>query len=725
MPTGSANTAGPEHASLVGEWLQAVSIHRDARMPEDELRSVLTELSTTLLAQLTTETFDPEAGAAVGRTLVHARLTAPEALAATVSTLGRYLLPAAGQGAVQRCGEQEVRHRLTRLQGTLAAGYVTALHEHTLSERETERRSMLTARVEATRAVQTSEARFRGVFESAGIGIGISGLDGQLLEVNQSLTEMLGYAAQPLLSNRLQQFTHPDEASSVTDALASLLRGERDHYQADRRFRRSDGEMVWTHLTISVVRDPLGAPQHAIVLLEDVTDRRQLYARLAHQATHDPLTGLPNRAMFHERLASMFALDEKDARFSLCYLDLDGFKVVNDSVGHAIGDELLTRVAGRLHAALAGPGRLLARLGGDEFVVLTERSSGQQDAVWVARTALRAARTCLTHSGQEVRITASAGVVERPVAGSNAADALRSVDITLYWAKAEGKDRWETFDAQRDAQQTARYRLGAQLPSALERGEFFVLYQPIVRLPDRRLMATEALVRWRHPKQGVLAPGSFIHLAEDNDMIIELGHWVLRESCRQAEQWWRQDPASAPTVSVNLSARQCGQKDLPDQVARVLSETGLPASRLQLELTESAVMRDGRPLEALWELSAMGVRVVLDDFGTGYSNLSYLRRVPVSGLKIDRSFVRGMREEQRTDPVEERIVAALNQLARAMDLTVTVEGVETAPQAERLTRLGCDLGQGLLFGGPGPAGPLGPLDATKLPDALHVGEQAL
>jgi EAL domain-containing protein (putative c-di-GMP-specific phosphodiesterase class I) len=228
----------------------------------------------------------------------------------------------------------------------------------------------------------------------------------------------------------------------------------------------------------------------------------------------------------------------------------------------------------------------------------------------------------------------------------------------------------------------------------------------------------------------VLAPADFIHLAEDTGMIVELGRWVLEEACRQAELWWRRDPAGAPAVSVNLSARQCAEEDLPARVAKVLSDTGLPAGRLQLELTESAVMPGGRPLAALWDLAEAGVRVALDDFGTGYSNLSYLRTLPVTGLKIDRSFIQGL-GTGRPAPgpsgapeVQERIVAALTQLARAMDLVVTAEGVETPAQAELLTRLGADLGQGLLFGGPGPAGPRGPLDSARLPEALHIGEQA-
>ncbi|OIV35832.1 hypothetical protein BIV57_19640 [Mangrovactinospora gilvigrisea] len=439
----------------------------------------------------------------------------------------------------------------------------------------------------------------------------------------------------------------------------------------------------------------------------------------------DPLTGLTDRAGFHERLAAVFRDAPPGARLGLCYLDLDGFKEVNDTAGHQVGDELLTRVARRLHDALAGPGRLVARLGGDEFVVLLERSSGPADAEWVARTALRAADCAFGKPGQEVRITASAGVVERPVAGTDAADAMRAADMTLYWAKAAGKGRFAVFDAQRDARQTARYRLGAQLPRALERGEFFVLYQPIVRLPDGFPVAAEALVRWRHPEHGVLAPGQFIHLAEDNGMIAELGRFVLEKACRQAEAWRRRDPARAPSVSVNLSPRQCADEGLAGEVDRVLRETGLPPERLQLELTESAVIEGHRSPESLRELSALGIRLALDDFGTGYSSLAYLRTLPVDALKLDRSFAEGLRGGEGLDGVDARIVAALTQLARALTLTVTVEGVETAAQAYRLARLGCELGQGLLFGGPGPAGAAGPLDAAAEPDALHVGEQAV
>ncbi|MFG3704241.1 putative bifunctional diguanylate cyclase/phosphodiesterase [Micromonospora sp. NPDC047670] len=420
-------------------------------------------------------------------------------------------------------------------------------------------------------------------------------------------------------------------------------------------------------------------------------------ARFRHQATHDPLTDLPNRALFTERLSAAIDSPGRAAeRVGVCFLDLDRFKVVNDSHGHQVGDGLLTTVADRLRRALDG--HLVARLGGDEFVVLVERTTGTDDVVAVAEAALAAVREPALVDGHELCVSASIGIVERPVAGTSPGDLMRAADSTLHWAKAAGGARWALYDADRDRRELARYALSAAIPAALERGEFYLDYQPLTSLRDGRVVGVEALVRWRHPELGILRPDSFIGLAEETGLIVPLGGWVLAEACRQAESW-SAAAAAAPFVSVNLAVRQVRRPGLVQEVRGLLRRTGLPPERLQLEITESTMMSTAEePVRALRVLADLGVRIAIDDFGTGYCNLAYLRDLPVTELKVAGQFVAGLRApESRAD---ERILASLVSLAHALDLTVTAEGVETAGQAERLRAIGCDAAQGWHFGRP-------------------------
>lgn len=428
------------------------------------------------------------------------------------------------------------------------------------------------------------------------------------------------------------------------------------------------------------------------------------------------MTRLPNRTMFLERLAQ--ALEAESAasgtsgRIGLCHLDLDGFKAVNDTLGHRTGDRLLAAVARRLTgcADRAACGRggapLVARLGGDEFALLVEGSTGTEQLADLAESVLTALQEPFEIDGRKLSVSASIGVVERQAAGTTATALMQAADTTLYWAKADGRARWTLFDPERNAHLMARQALVSTLRPAVERGEFTLEYQPLVGLADGRLRGVEALVRWRHPQFGVLAPNRFIALAEEDGSIVPLGRWVLATACRQARDWQLAHPDEPPIfVSVNVAVRQVWDSDLVADVAEVLTRTQLPPGLLQLELTESAVMGSaGRPLEALRALSDMGVRIAIDDFGTGYSNLAYLSRLPVSALKLDGSFVRGFQRlagaAQPPSPADEVIVEAMIQLAHRLGLTVTAECVETDDQASRLRRIGCDTGQGWLYSRP-------------------------
>jgi diguanylate cyclase (GGDEF)-like protein len=517
---------------------------------------------------------------------------------------------------------------------------------------------------------------------------------------------------------------------------------------------------------------PPPGPDGAVLLsVLDISARRELQARLRRLEMYDPVTRLPNRTLFIERLTAALepaACDPHDAhdphdasgasgsqaaragcsgpvcgaepphtvcpacgayeeggtgRIGLCFLDIDGFKAVNDTLGHRFGDRLLAAVADRLMrcADQAGCGRpgtpLVARLGGDEFALLVTDTTGTEQLADLAESVLDSLQEPFDLSGHRVSVSASIGVVERRVAGTTATGLMQAAETTLYWAKADGMGRWTLFDPERNATRMTRQALSSTLRPAVERGEFLLEYQPLVGLDDGGLHGVEALVRWQHPQFGTLAPNRFISLAEEDGSIVQLGRWILRTACRQARQWQLDHPGVAPVyVSVNVAVRQVWDSDLVADVAEILAETGLAPRLLQLELTESAVMGSaGRPLQALQALSDMGVRIAIDDFGTGYSNLAYLSRLPVSALKLDGSFVHGFRYDDgaHPNPADEMIVEALVQLAHRLGLTVTAEGVETAGQADRLRRIGCDTAQGWLYSRP--------VAAERIPVLLLTG----
>jgi diguanylate cyclase (GGDEF)-like protein/PAS domain S-box-containing protein len=681
------------------QWARAISGTSYVSLSAVEIERYLHQLAGRLSAALRAVPFDEAGTRAVGASLVGTHFNGMGALAGSVSVLGQYgrwLLPDA-----DHAGHSAGQERLAEACGALAAGFTAALRERTLLEQEAIRQALLDARGEAESALRRSEARFRAVFADAAIGILMADTAGRVLEANQALAEMVGTAAGGLRGRLVTESVHPADARVLADAFERLRLGETDHFEGDGRFYRRDGRVLWTFLRVTLVRDDEGRPAFLVGLVEDVTERRSLQSRLRHQATHDPLTGLPNRVLFTERLSELFTRAPAGQRVGVCYLDLDGFKAINDTLGHDIGDKVLIGVAHRLAACAKAGGHLVARMGGDEFVILVADPVDSAQIKALADRVLAALREPLRVAGHELTVSASIGIVERPVAGAHPAEVVRAADVTLYWAKSEGKARWALFDADRNAREVTRYTLSASMPAALERGEFVLEYQPIVRLSDGVVTAAEALVRWRHPQFGLLAPDRFIELAEETGLIVGLGRWVLEQACADAVTWPASVGGGAPVVSVNVAVRQLREPDLVADVRKALAATGLPASRLQLEVTESAVMGSGDgSLDALHTLAAEGVRVAIDDFGTGYSNLAYLRHLPAHALKLDGSFVAEVGQRAATatnseaDGVDERIVATLVSLAHTLSMTVTVEGVESRRQAERLRELGCDAAQG-------------------------------
>lgn len=571
---------------------------------------------------------------------------------------------------------------------------------------------------------------FRAAFDGAQVAMAVVGGDGLVRAANGRMLELVGAGEGGLAGASAAELTGLRDEPWSWAGFVDVLQGRRASLRCTRRMKDAEGRSLSVEMTLT----PLSGGR-ALLSLTDVTEQRELRAKLRHLKMHDPVTRLPNRELFFERLTG--ALQEARqaeepaaehggagrgrgqggsrtrsqapppgaaGRVGLAYLDLDGFKAVNDTLGHRVGDRLLAAVARRLVACTAEAGKAekhgitVARLGGDEFAVLVARSAGTEQLGELAQRLLDALQEPFDLAGQRLAVSASIGVVERAASGQTATALMQAADTTLYWAKADGKARWTLFDPERNAHRMTRQALSSTLRPAIERDEFTLDYQPLIDLGDGSVRGVEALVRWQHPKLGTLTPNRFIGLAEENGAIVPLGRWVLATACRRAAGWRRLRPADPVFVSVNVAVRQVWDSDLVADVAQILEETGLPPRLLQLELTESAVMGSaGRPLQALQELSEMGVGIAIDDFGTGYSNLAYLSRLPVSALKLDGSFVRGFSSAEHPSPADETIVEALVDLAHRLGISVTAECVESGEQAERLRRIGCDTAQGWFY----------------------------
>ncbi|MGW2959248.1 putative bifunctional diguanylate cyclase/phosphodiesterase [Streptomyces sp. NPDC001220] len=699
----SAEPDGPEDRlrRFATIWSRAVFPVTSTSLTRPEFEEQLLPLARRLSEVLLAHGFDAEEARQVGAALIDAHCTDPEALTRTLDCVDAYLaLYCGGDGP-----QDELRMRSSRIQHAMAAGFAQALRERTLTEQEAIAQAALRAQGVVAQALHASEARFRAVFEGAAIGIGIADLEGNVLQVNGALLRMFGGSEQTLRGRKVMEWAHPEDAPQTWRLYEELVRGDREHYHVEKAFNRSDGTVLWTNLTVSLLRDADGDPQYQLALMEDTTERRLLNLRLRYEATHDALTGLPNRTLFFERLEKALAAGEGQ-RFGLCYLDLDGFKTINDSLGHSAGDRLLVEVADRLQSCATAPGEMVARLGGDEFVALTTGPATQREVDDLADRIMNALITPISIDGRELMVRGSIGIVEGPAGERTPAEVLRSADITMYRAKSAGGNRFELADPEADARAITRHGLTTALPAALDRNEFFIEYQPLVHLGDGSVRGAEALVRWLHPQHGVLGPDRFIPLAEHTGLIVPLGRWVLEESIRQAREWreryGEQTSAGPLRINVNLSPCQLSHPGLVQDTVDILERTGVAPDALCLEVTESALIgADDDLLKPLRRLAEMGVDIALDDFGTGYSNLANLRRLPVSILKLDRSFTQSM-QQFPADPVDLKIVEGIVSLAHSLDLAVTVEGVETGAQAEQLRILGCDTAQGWYYARPGP-----------------------
>jgi diguanylate cyclase (GGDEF)-like protein/PAS domain S-box-containing protein len=578
----------------------------------------------------------------------------------------------------------------------------------------------LTERRAVEAELAEAQLRFQVAFEHAPIGISMSSADGTIIRVNTAFAEMLGRTPEQLAGLSIPDISHPDDTFSHLERLRELAKGTLTRYQHEKRYYHADGHIVWASVSAAPVPDASGGVRYVISQIEDITERKAIAERIAHQAIHDPMTGLPNRAVFLDRLrVALDAAARKGTRVGVIFCDLDHFKWINDTHGHATGDQVLAAVGDRLRSALR-PSDSVARFGGDEFTILCGDLVEERTLLAVADRIHEVIADPFPLPGEAAYISSSVGAAISGPGCDTPEDLLRAADTAMYRAKAAGRSCTVVYDANDTAQSTiTSLRTGNALHLALERGEFRVFYQPFVQVATGDVIGVEALVRWEHPERGLVEPNDFVPLAEETGLIVPIGRWVLEEACRQAVLWQQSMPPGHPgfSVSVNLSPRQLSEPSLANDVAAIIASSGIEPDTLWLEITETTLMHDAESaVSALRALRAQGVHLAVDDFGTGYSSLQYLKRFPVEALKVDRSFVDGLGRE----PEDSAIVGAVISLAHSLNMVCVAEGVESTSQLRELQRLDCNIGQGFLFGKPQTVEQLAPFPTSAVATVAAV-----
>ncbi len=570
----------------------------------------------------------------------------------------------------------------------------------------------VTEQVRVEERLREAEERYRTLVERVPAVVYIQeiGSPDSAMYMSPQIETLTGYSPEECKNPDLRwAMVHPDDRERMR-AEDGRTGKSGEVYATEYRVVHRDGRTKWVRNESVMIEDEVSGTRYWQGFMFDITERRQMEELLQHQALHDPLTDLPNRVLFTDRLRHALARAERRQQpLAVIFMDLDNFKVINDSLGHKTGDKLLVEASERIRSVLR-PEDTVARLGGDEFVFLLE-DTDLDGASRIAERVLEELRVPFSLGGRELFVMASIGITVGDGSGKRSADLLRDADLAMYRAKHSGKARYAVFEETMNAQALERLELEHGLRRAVERNEFVVHYQPEVALATRKIVGFEALVRWEHPEHGLLLPEQFVPLAEETGLIVPIGEAVLGAACRQANEWRERRPYDSVAVCVNLSARQFREPGLAQSVARILNESGLEPRSLFLEVTESTAMRDVlATAAALEEFQNLGVRTILDDFGTGYSSLSYLERFPVEYVKIDHTFVGGLGEY----PGAKMLVSAIISLAHALGLRVIAEGVETEEQFERLREMGCDLAQGHLF-----SEPLTAKEVTDLLVAVH------
>ncbi|MET1073368.1 MAG: EAL domain-containing protein [Umezawaea sp.] len=671
-------------------WTALISTTVLANISRPELEQLLAALTTQLLHAVSADPEDSEQAHRIGRAMVEHDFIASETLERSIGFIGEHLishfrLPASSTG------------RLMRVLGSLAAGFSDGLRDRTLDQQELSKTAAVIATRRAQQAQHDSETKFRAVFNSSAVGIAVIGLDDRLLDFNESLVGLLRHPAAELRKLTASSLMHPDHRTSMTAAIDRLASGEVEHVRAEHKMVRSDGEVVEVLLALSLVRTPTDEPAYYVAMIENMNELRALQTQLVRQSLHDVQTGLANRAQYLGWLENAAGSQGPDTMV-LAHFDIDGFRVVNDAFGHDVGNRVLVEVANHLRAVFDGVGQV-ARIGPDEFGVLVKDPKDTRSVIALVENALELLTEPVYIDKHGIAVTASVGVVARRSRGAVASELLRCADITLGWAKADGKAQWALYDRERDLRDRDMCVLAASIPGGLELGEFRVDYQPVVSLADRTLIAVEAKLRWDHPERGVLDPEHFMPLTTSTGMVMRLSRWALERACQDAAGWYTEFGDTAPVVSVDLIARHCQEPELVAEIGKLLQHTGLPAKLLQFELHETvpSIITDDQADE-LDILAGRGVHLVLDQLTGGIVTSKRVREIPLHGIKFAGSIVAAL--GGGANLVDESAAMALIRWSSVLRLPLLADDVRDETVALRLAELGVTHAQGPLFGDP-------------------------
>ncbi|GAC1414251.1 MAG: hypothetical protein NVSMB5_02080 [Candidatus Velthaea sp.] len=665
----------------------------EARSRDGTLQSVLRTKQ--IAAQIATQAFSRGAMRAIRTDTIsfaafqRLEMQAHEAVA-SLDALQAAISPALASIVDRRVRSLIVNRRLTIARGFAAlaiANLIGVLVWRNLRHR----REITRVRRESDRFA--SEARFRMIFDRAATGIVVLNREGIVVEANPTFERMLGYPPHFFIGKRMLRHTNVEDRARTLERYKELAAGTIAEYEYEKRYTRADGEDIWAEVSVSRLGEDHPTDWFAIGLIEDVTARKKIEDRLLYAATHDELTGLANRSLFAARLDEALARPN-DGSTAVIFIDLDNFKVINDSLGHAAGDRLLCIVAERL-VEHAGHSDTVARFGGDEFAVLFGDLAHVADVTRRVNLIQKSIAEPLVIEGRSISISASIGVAPLGVRYHLAEELLRDADIAMYRAKTDGRARATIFDNAMHEGALRRLARTSDLRAAIANSELRLAYQPLIRLADRTVIGYEALMRWEHPRDGMLGPDEFIALAEETKLIVPMGRWAIDEALRHLALLHRTQPAIV--MHVNLSVQEVMQNDTAAYIDDCLLRHGVRSDKFIVEITENAIIESTRNSDAsLRLLREIGVGVCIDDFGVGYSSLRYLHRFPISGLKIDRSFVNGSDDDLASEP----IVRMLLDLARTLGIDVVAEGIESERQSAALQILGCLYGQGYLFAAP-------------------------
>ncbi|MCS7481566.1 putative bifunctional diguanylate cyclase/phosphodiesterase [Umezawaea endophytica] len=671
-------------------WTALISGTVMSNVSRAELEQTLAELTTLVVRAVNTDPPVAELGRRIGRLMVEHDFISSETLERSIAFLGDSLIPHFRL-------PPEWTGRLVRVLGCLAAGYSDGLRDRTLDQQELSKTAAVIATRRAEEARHDSETKFRAVFNSSAIGIAVIGMGDQLLDFNEAFLSLLKYEADALRPIAPSSLLHPEEREAMTLVMRQIVAGDLEHFRGEARLLRDDGEIVETLLALSLVRTPAGEPAYFVSMIENMNEVRALQSQLVRQSLHDVQTGLANRAQYLGWLEAASGTHGPN-ELVLVHFDIDGFRVVNDAFGHDVGNRILTGFANHLRAVFDGVGQI-ARIGPDEFGVLVKDPKDTPSVIALVEEALDLLTEPVYIDEHGIGVTASVGVVARQSRGVDALEMLRCADITVGWAKADGKAQWALYDRERDLRDREMCVLAASIPGGLELGEFHVDYQPVYSLADRSLVAVEAKLRWHHPDRGVLDPEQFLPLTSSTGMVLRLSRWAVERACEDAGRWFAEFGGATPVLSMDLTARHCQEPELVAEICKLLQRTGLPAEQLQFELHASlpAIITDDQADE-LDILASRGVRLVLDHLAGGNVAAERVRQIPLHALKFAARVVHGLADD--ADVIDKSVTMALVKWSGVLELPLMADGVRSETEAARLVELGITSAQGPLFGPP-------------------------